>query len=419
MSNTIKKIHIKGSDLQYDYNSLANTPVIPSTVAELTDSGNYATTAYVESKISALPIDTEISSSSTNPVQNKVIKEYIDEGDKYPIPYKTVNGSGTIRAYKDAANSNRYDTIALNSRGGVVWIDRNYEKLSFEYSNAASLNFSRADTRNITNMDYMFSYLRGGVTNLDLSSFDTSNVESMYHMFSNSTALTSLDLSSFDTSNVKNIGGMFNECNSLSALDLSSFDTSNALSMSWMFSDCYKLTSLDVSNFNTSKMKYMKCMLQCCESLSALNVSNFDTSKVTDMSSMFYGCSALISLDVTNFNTTNVTDMSYMFSNCSSLASLNLSGWNTSNVADMSNMFNGCSALTVLTLSSSFFNSTALTEYDFSALPSWIDEESLANLVSVLPTITTAKTIKLSDNTKSVLRDEEKTTITTKGWTIG
>ena len=119
MGNAIKKIHIKGSDLQYDYNSLANTPTIPSTVAELTDAGNYATTAYVENKISALPIDTEISSSSTNPVQNKAIKEYIDEGDAYPIAYKTVSGSGTITAYKDATNSSSFDTIAVNSRGGL------------------------------------------------------------------------------------------------------------------------------------------------------------------------------------------------------------------------------------------------------------------------------------------------------------
>ena len=312
MSNTIKKIHIKGSDLQYDYNSLANTPTIPSTVAELSDVGDYATTAYVESKISALPIDTEISSSSTNPVQNKVIKEYIDEGDKYLITYKTVSGSGTITAYKDAANSDSCDTITVNSRGGVVWIDRNYEWLNFS-PEFKSLNFSRADTRNIAKMTAMFQY---------------------------------------------------------------------------------------------------------CSNLTGLNLSNFDTSKVTNMQSMFVGCNNLVSLDLSYFDTKNVTDMNMMFYLCSRLTSLDLSSFDTSKVTNMKDMFYCCSKLSKLSLSSSFFNSTALTAYDFSELSSWTDTDSLANLVSVLPTITTAKTIKLNTKTKAALTDDQKTTITTKGWTI-
>ena len=362
MANAIKKIHIKGSDLQYDYNSLANTPTIPSTVAELTDNGNYATTAYVESKISALPIDTEISSSSTNPVQNKVIKEYIDEGDKYPIAYKTISGNGIISAFTIDGN---YEAITVNSRGGVAWIDRNYERLKFS-PGFKSLNFSRPDTRNITNMD---------------------------RMFDNCSALTSLDLSNFDTKNVTDMGAMFQYCFNLTGLDVSSFDTSRVTNMVGMFHYCFNLTGL--------------------------NLSSFDTTNVTSMGSMFYNCCALTSLDLSNFDTKNVTNMSWMFSSCNNLTSLNLSSFDTTNVTSMGWMFFGCYSLHKLTLSSSFFNSTSLTTYDFSKLTGWTDTDSLANLVSVLPTITTAKAIKLSDNTKAALTEEQKTTITTRGWTIG
>ena len=390
MANTIKKIHIKGSDLQYDYNSLANTPTIPSTVAELTDNGNYATTAYVESKISALPIDTEISSSSTNPVQNKVIKEYIDEGDKYPITYKTVSGSGTITAYKDATNSNSYDAITVNSRGGVVWIDRNYERLKFS-PEFKSLNFSRADTRNITNMQSMF--------------VDCNN-------------LVSLDLSYFDTSKVTNMQSMFVGCNNLVSLDLSYFDTSEVTSMYCMFERCFRLTSLNLSGWNTSKVTNMAGMFIDCDRLGDLDLSSFDTTNVTDMQSMFYLCGVSGITLSSSFNTKNVTDMNMMFYLCSRLTSLDLSSFDTSKVTNMKDMFYCCSKLSKLSLSSSFFNSTALTAYDFSELSSWTDTDSLANLVSVLPTITTAKTIKLNTKTKAALTDEQKTTITTKGWTI-
>ena len=111
--------------------------------------------------------------------------------------------------------------------------------------------------------------------------------------------------------------------------------------------------------------------------------------------------------------------MSFMFELCSGLTSLDLTFFDTTNVTDMVSMFYGCSSLSKLALSSSFFNSTSLTTYDFSSLIVWTDTDSLANFVSVLPTITTAKTIKLSTNTKNALTDEQKTTITTKGWTIG
>ena len=69
MTRTIKSIHVGEEDLQYDYNGLANAPTIPS-------------------------VDSEMSDTSINGIQNKVVKTYIDEGDMYPIAYKTTKGGG-------------------------------------------------------------------------------------------------------------------------------------------------------------------------------------------------------------------------------------------------------------------------------------------------------------------------------------
>ena len=312
-----------------------------------------------------------------------------DEMNKYPIVYKTTDGTGTIYAYKDASSSS-YDTITVNSKGGVVWIDKDYEKIRF-VSGFKSLNLLQADTRNITNMGQML-YNCTGITSLDLSFMDTSKVTDMSSMFGGCSGLTSLDLSSFDTTNVTDMGNMFSGCSGLTSLDVSSFDTSRVTGMTGMFAKCCSLTSLDLSNF--------------------------DTSQVTNMIMLFGGCSGLTSLDVSSFDTSQVRLMTSMFSSCSNLTSLDLSNFDTTNVVNMTGMFISCSKLSKLTLSSSFFNSASLTTYDFSALTAWTDTESLANFVSVLPTITTTKTLKLSSNTKSALTADQTSTITTKGWTI-
>ena len=90
------------------------------------------------------------------------------------------------------------------------------------------------------------------ITSLDLSKLDTSNVTNMNHMFGNCHALTSLDLSNFDTSNVTDMNNMFYYDVQLANLNVSSFDTSNVTDMELMFGSCNALTSLDLSNFDTN-----------------------------------------------------------------------------------------------------------------------------------------------------------------------
>lgn len=140
------------------------------------------------------------------------------------------------------------------------------------------------------------------------------------------------------------------------------------------------------------------------------------------MSNMFSGCSGLRDLRITSLNTSNVTDMSNMFNGCSRLDDLVLDNFDTTSVKDnygINGMFDGCTNLRRLTLSSSFFNSSGVTEFDFSGLTAWTDSSSLgefANAISEKRAYN--KTVRLSSATKNALTYEQRSKITSSGWTI-
>ena len=230
----------------------------------------------------------------------------------------------------------------------------------YECKKLTSLDVSKFDTSNVTNMEGMFSGCTS-LTNLNVSKFNTSKVTNMGQMFYYCTKLVSLDVSHFDTSNVTNMEGLFYYGLSLTNLDVSNFKTSNVTNMQYMFWRCSSLTKLDVSHFDTSKVTNMRCMFGYCSSLTKLDVSNFNTSNVTDMVNTFVYCSSLTKLDVSNFNTSNVTSMQALFAYCSSLTSLYVSNFDTSNVTDnMRSMFAYCSGLTSLDVSN--FNTSKVTD---------------------------------------------------------
>ena len=160
----------------------------------------------------------------------------------------------------------------------------------------------------------------------------------MIHMFHAVTDLTTLDLSKFNTSNVTNMSYMFAEMHSLTTLILSNFNTSQVTNMQYMFSDMHELTTLNLSNFNTSKVTDMSDMFSGMVNLTSLDISNFDTSNVTKMNRMFslsneYGYNdKLKKIYVNNdFNTSKLAEFSDMFKNRKKLR-----GGNGSYLADPS-----------------------------------------------------------------------------------
>ena len=217
-------------------------------------------------------------------------------------------------------------------------------------SGLTSIDLSRLDTSNVTNMSSMFDYC-SRLTNIDLSKLNTSNVTNMESMFSNCSGLTSIDLSGLNTSNATNMSFMFSDCSRLTSIDLSGLNTSNVKDMRSMFSNCRGLTSINLSGLNTSNVKDMRTMFYNCSGLTSIDLRGMNMSQVTDMSSMFNNCSGLTSIDLSGLKTSNATDMSYMFESCRGLTSINLSGFDTSNVTNMSYMFSNCSGLTSIDLS--------------------------------------------------------------------
>ena len=120
---------------------------------------------------------------------------------------------------------------------------------------------------------------------------------SCYRMFENFKG-TSLDLSKFNTSEITNMSFMFANCCNLKSLNLFSFNTHKVTDMSGMFCECINLKTLNISKFNTENVTNMEDMFNTCMNLKHLNLSMFNTNKITDMDNMFYDCINLETLKV-------------------------------------------------------------------------------------------------------------------------
>lgn len=217
-----------------------------------------------------------------------------------------------------------------------------------------------------------------------LKPYSSTNMETGETVYSDLT----VDLSGLYTRNVINMYGMFSSSNITPILG-DGFDTRNVLFMYRMFSS-YKGDVLDkFLNMDTSKVTNMKEMWASGGKGNAK--FNYDTSKVTDMCKMFSGCN-FTGLDLTAFDTTSATDMGYMFSVCSTVTSFKVSA--------------------------NFFNSTAVSTYDFSGLTNWTNSTELSDFVGILPD-GNGRTIKFSANTKTAMTNAGLiSTIEGKHWTV-
>lgn len=292
-----------------------------------------------------------------------------------------------------------------------------------------SIDLLGMDTSSVTNMSRMFNYCLS-LSSIDLSGLNTSKVTDMSYMFTECRSLESIDFSGLDTSKVTNMSYIFNDCEKLKSVDLSGFNTSAVTNMYGMFNICRELTSLNLSNFDTSKVIDMGYMFQNCEKLESIDLSRFNTSSVTIMEGMFGGyrydgdeyISGFTSLDLSSFDTSKVTEMSRMFQYCKKLTSLDLSSFDTSSVTGMNYMFYNCPSLTSIILGPNFFKTPNVTSVDFSSCTKWTNDTVVTSLITNSYDRATAglktMTLQLSANTKAALTDEQKATITAKGYTI-
>lgn len=219
------------------------------------------------------------------------------------------------------------------------------------YYNSIRYLPNKSNISRLKRMKNMFKDLKVRSTNtLNMSSFNTEDVTDMSYLFGNSldmyNQIETINLGdNFDTKNVTNMEGMFSNIRELRTLDLKDkFDTTKVTNMSKMFKSNSSLETLKIGNkFNTENVTDMNMMFASCGYLKDFDLSNFNTKKVTNMHAMFSGAYTLRKfINTSGFNTENVTDMSYMF-NYTRFDKLDLSSFNTKNVTDMSYMFNDAS----------------------------------------------------------------------------
>ena len=250
----------------------------------------------------------------------------------------TINQKGEHQIISDF-----YDKIPslVKINGEEVNLESNKKYKFISNSNTIIMEWNYT----ITDCSKMFEELKN-IISIDLSKFDASNVTNMYGMFYNCNDLKYInfrsptDLSFFDTSSVINMEGLFYNCSGLTSLDLSSFNTSSVNNMGELFYNCSGLTSLDLSSFNTSSVTDMNRLFYNCTGLASLDLSSLDTSSVTNMNELFYNC---INLEYVNLKTlnsnNNLTDIDKMFGGCKKLQYINLYSLNTNKINNYINMF--------------------------------------------------------------------------------
>jgi len=186
------------------------------------------------------------------------------------------------------------------------------------------------DTSKVTSMKYMFSYaypaIKDGVEEpLDFSkytkindNFTTKNVENMDYMFSRSSFKT-INLTGLDTSNVTNMECMF-RASHLETISFPENFGASCTNMGSMFYQCEQLKSADLTNLNTQSATTLAGLFFQCVSLeNVVFPETFDTTNVTNMFRMFALCSSLKEVDISSFTINSDTNVGGMFMSCDAL----------------------------------------------------------------------------------------------------
>lgn len=177
--------------------------------------------------------------------------------------------------------------IRVFTSGNTIYVASKGSMEIFANPDSNHMLASAKPAGGMNNLWYSIRYLNG------LNSINTSKVTSMLDMFEESN-VSSLDITKWDTSNVTNMHGMFYGCNALGTLDVSNFDTSSVTAMAHMFGHT-GLTTLDISSFDTSNVTDMSYMFHGCTSLTTIYVNDlWTTAKVIDSAYMFLECPVLV-----------------------------------------------------------------------------------------------------------------------------
>lgn len=314
---------------QVTVNSIPEEYIIPTGTININSNGVTNVSGYENANVNII---NEINLQNKNVIPNKELQEItadtnydgLEKVSVQPIPSEYIIPSGEI----NITENGQYDVtekasvnVEVSSNGGGTGANiEEYFDLDYIIGQGTNRVFSWAYCiKNLpplkcttgTSLTYAFYSYRG--ESLDLSRFDTSNVTNMSYMFNACNSITSLDLRSFNTEQVTTMLQMFYGCVALENLDISSFRTPALTTMQQMFYNCKKLKALDFSGFNTEKVTTMANIFYQCFELTSLDLSSFNTPVLTNVQNMFAYCTKLTHIDMRNFDFTNVTTYSQMF----------------------------------------------------------------------------------------------------------
>ena len=103
-----------------------------------------------------------------------------------------------------------------------------------------------------------------------------------------------IDFTNLDTRNTTNMRFMFSECMSLTSLELCSWNVAKVTDMRNMFNNCSNLTSLNILNWNVAKLNSTACMFKGCSNLAKIYCEgNWNTNTLTSSKDMFEDCTKL------------------------------------------------------------------------------------------------------------------------------
>ena len=165
----------------------------------------------------------------------------------------------------------------LNCGSGITDMSR-----MFCCENLQVIKFINVNTKNVTNMSWMFcdSSIEGCLKTIEgLEKFNTSKVRDMSYMFNNCKRLKEIDVSTFDTKNVLYMDSIFYCCSGLEKLDLSNFSTRSIVSMDHMFFGTEVSAMLDLSSFNVSQTYYIMEDHDSLPDVKSINNDAYDIQK--------------------------------------------------------------------------------------------------------------------------------------------
>ena len=219
----------------------------------------------------------------------------------------------------------------------TVHSEKLYEKLSSYYVNLKNTSFySKHNIDLILNIKiYDLTSLKdlfygcNRIIKIVFLDFYSPYNKNCAHMFERCFRLENIcNFNILDTKNVTDMSYMFSSCKSLLDIDLSNFKTGNVTNMSYMFYECLNIKNLNLINFDTRNVTNMKCIFGKCGfekfNTGNQNLNNFNTQNVKTMRHMFFDCTNLKEINMRNFTISKNCSIALIFSNCKRLIQLTL-----------------------------------------------------------------------------------------------